>query len=62
MIALTNAICLLYKKCVRCYPTSFRLEFEEEMYDVFTKAVADANASGFMSIMALFFREIRDYP
>jgi hypothetical protein len=62
MNALTGAIYFLYTKCVRRYPSNFRFEFEEEMCDVFALALAEAKASGILSVLYVFYRELLDYP
>jgi MFS family permease len=47
---------------LRIYPTSFRMEFEEEMRAVFAEATAEAAEGGFRSVAALWLREAWDWP
>jgi hypothetical protein len=48
----------LYGILLRTYPVDFRLEFEDEMREVFDEAMADAGAHGSLFLMRLIFREI----
>ena len=44
------------------YPADFRDAFGEEMRAVFAKAVREAAEQGWLSLTAVFLREIRDWP
>jgi hypothetical protein len=48
----------LYRCLLAFYPTGFRTEFEAEMKDVFTEALAERRAS----MVRLLGRELRDWP
>ncbi len=52
----------IYTLLLRLYPTGFRDEFGEEMTAVFAKAVREAAKRGWVSLTAVFLREIRDWP
>jgi hypothetical protein len=62
MKLLTGYLSFLYAKCVRFYPTNFRLEFEEEMCEVFTKALTEAKERHFRVVIAFVLREFWDFP
>ena len=51
-----------YKTCVRFYPTRFRLEFEDEMWDVFVAALTEVENRPFRDVVAFLMREFRDLP
>ena len=44
------------------YPRIFRTEFKEEMTAVFAQAVVEAAKRGWLSVTAVFLRELRDLP
>jgi hypothetical protein len=52
----------LYMTCVRFYPTGFRLEFEDEMCDVFLAALTEIEDRPFRDVIAFLLREFRDLP
>jgi len=52
----------VYAALLRLYPTSFRMEFEEEMRAVFAEAMAKAAKRGMRSLAALLFRETWNWP
>lgn len=52
----------VYTALLRLYPTSFRMEFEEEMRAVFAEATAKAAKRGMRSLAAFLFRETWDWP
>jgi hypothetical protein len=60
MKMLTGFLSLLFAKCIRCYPTEFRLQFEEEMREVFAQAINEASDCRFRAFIAFIFREFRD--
>jgi len=62
MKSLTDYVAVLYSKCVHCYPTEFRLEFEEEMREVFTIALMETRERHFMALIALILHEFLDLP
>ena len=46
MNALVQLSIKVYAALLRLYPTSFRMEFEEEMQDIFSEATAKAAKKG----------------
>ncbi|MCP4418456.1 MAG: hypothetical protein GY805_17700, partial [Chloroflexi bacterium] len=52
----------IYALALRLYPPDFRDEFGGEMTAVFAKAVREAAEQGWLSLTAVFLREIRDWP
>lgn len=52
----------LYQAMLRLYPLAFRQELGMEMQDVFARAAADARRKGLLSLVSLFWRELRDLP
>ena len=52
----------LYASCVRFYPNDFRLAFEEEMCEVFTKAITESKEHRFRELFIFVLREFRDLP
>jgi hypothetical protein len=52
----------LYRLSLRLYPRSFRDEFDHEMVTVFADAVTEATRRGWVSLLALWLRELRDLP
>jgi hypothetical protein len=45
-----------------CYPPSTRAEFSEEMQHIFERCVADHSERSALGPVALFLRELRDWP
>jgi hypothetical protein len=62
MKLLSNFLSFLFMKCIRCYPNEFRLEFEEEMYSVFTEAMTELKERHFQNFLIFAFREFKDLP
>ncbi len=52
----------VYHACQRFYPRQFRDEFSPEMQSVFEMALNEAGRSGWQAQLALFLRELVDYP
>ncbi|NDJ60922.1 MAG: hypothetical protein GYB67_07335 [Chloroflexi bacterium] len=52
----------LYGLLLRLYPPGFRQTFAAEMLDVFTEALAAASQRGRGAVVALWLRELRDFP
>lgn len=50
----------LYKQVLRLYPMHFRVDFEQEMFAVFSEAGMDASSLGRASLIRFCLREIRD--
>jgi hypothetical protein len=62
MKMLIGFLSCLYTYCMRFYPTDFRLEFEEEMCEVFTKAISESKEHRFRDFFIFVLREFRDLP
>jgi hypothetical protein len=62
MKMLIGFLSCIYASCVRFYPTDFRLAFEEEMCEVFTKAISESKEHHFRDMLIFVFREFRDLP
>ena len=52
----------VYAGLLCLYPASHRQTFADEMTTVFAEALADAAARGWLSVVALCLRELRDLP
>jgi hypothetical protein len=55
------AICVFHA-CQRLYPRQFRNDFSLEMQSVFEMALNEAGRSGWQTQIAVFLRELVDYP
>jgi hypothetical protein len=62
MKMLIGFLSYLYAYCVRFYPNDFRLAFEEEMCEVFTKAISESKEHRSRDTFIFVFREFRDLP
>jgi hypothetical protein len=62
MEAFLHLLCALYGWLIRGYPPGFRAAFGDEMRAVFADAASDAGSRGFGPLLALCFRELRDWP
>jgi hypothetical protein len=62
MKLISHFLSSLFTKCVRCYPTEFRMEFEEEMCAVFSKAMTEVEGRRFQDFLLFAFREFRELP
>ena len=62
MMFITRLIIGVYAILVRCYPLSFRAQFEEEMRQVFADAVTEAAEWGRLPLMVVCLQEVRDLP
>lgn len=52
----------VYHACQRFYPRQFRDDFSLEMQSVFEMALNEAGRSGWQAQLAVFLRELVDYP
>lgn len=52
----------LYSSLLYLYPEEFRHEFGDELLAVFTAKCADARQSGWFDLLAVWFREIIEFP
>jgi hypothetical protein len=62
MNILEGVFSYVYTVFVRRYPMNFRLEFEDEMCDVFDRAISEAKIFGLRRMVWVFLREIKDFP
>lgn len=55
-------LCALYGWLLRLYPRSYRSLFADEMQAVFTQALTAASTQGWVAVLRLYGRELRDLP
>jgi hypothetical protein len=58
--SLANLLTLFYRLLLNMYPSAYRTEFADEMYDTFMEGVAEAESQGRLGRFLL--RELRDTP
>ena len=62
MNTLVQWITRLYAGMLRLYPPAFRQELGAEMQTVFNQVAVDAERSGWLSLLFVCWRELRDLP
>ena len=62
MIRGPQLVATLHLWLTRCYPRSFRAEFEDEMAEVFAEAAENAARCGRAHLLWITIRELRDWP
>jgi hypothetical protein len=62
MSVLARIFVWLYTHSLNLYPSVFRVEFSYEMKQVFSAAIEETKKNSVMKLLALFGREIRDWP
>ena len=60
--SIISALIGCYLWSLRLYPAAFRAEFGDEMANVFSEALAEAQKKGSVPVLILFLRELRDLP
>lgn len=55
-------LCHVYGWLLRLYPRAYHARFADEMQVVFAQALAEAEKQGWLAVLALWSRELRDIP